>query len=201
MYARRQQSTIWSKSATKKRPRNGAFTALEPREANRSKNRFATNGARVRVDCRSSESAFVILLISTDLQSMRPGRLFGLASFEIDPGGTVGPSPKETCRDGLFAFSGLSPLERDRGFESTFLQGRVCEPSVPESPRLRSPAAGAGRTRRVVEQGRSCRGVGRNRSIKCDTARRCGRAALPVFLARYGGFLPVPLGENYRGRK
>src|SRR5580692_3131102 len=29
--------------------------------------------------------------------------------------------------------------EGDRWFESTSLQGRVCEPSVPESPRLRSP--------------------------------------------------------------
>jgi hypothetical protein len=31
----------------------------------------------------------------------------------------------------------------DRQFESIPLQERVCEPSVPESPRLRSPAAGA----------------------------------------------------------
>src|SRR6202011_6423113 len=54
-YARRRQSTTWSKSATKQRPRNGAFTALEPRAANRSKNRFAKSGARVRVGCQSSE--------------------------------------------------------------------------------------------------------------------------------------------------
>jgi predicted RNA polymerase sigma factor len=52
--------------------RNGAFTALEPRAANRSKNRFAKSGAQVRVDCQSSEPAFVKLLISADLQSMRP---------------------------------------------------------------------------------------------------------------------------------
>jgi hypothetical protein len=56
----------------KQSPRNGAFTALEPRAANRSKNRFAKSGARVRVDCQSSEPAFVKLLISADLQSMRP---------------------------------------------------------------------------------------------------------------------------------
>ena len=29
--------------------------------------------------------------------------------------------------------------ERDQEFESRSLQGRVCEPSVPESPGLRSP--------------------------------------------------------------
>src|SRR6266446_6349269 len=54
-HARRRQSTTWSKSATKQRHQNGAFTALEPRAANRSKNRFAKSGARVRVVCRSSE--------------------------------------------------------------------------------------------------------------------------------------------------
>jgi hypothetical protein len=77
-HARRRQSTTWSKSATKQRPRNGAFTALEPRAANRSKNRFAKSGARVRVDCQSSEPAFVKLLISADLQSMRPAGSSGL---------------------------------------------------------------------------------------------------------------------------
>jgi hypothetical protein len=44
----------------------------------------------------------------------------------------------------------------NRRFESTSLQGRVCEPSVPESPRLRSPAAGAGApvfTSRIVIYG------------------------------------------------
>ena len=66
------KSTTWSKSATKQRLRNGAFTALEPRAAYRSRNRFAKSGARVRVDCQSSEPAFVKLLISADLQSMRP---------------------------------------------------------------------------------------------------------------------------------
>ena len=35
------------------------------------KNRFAKSGARVRVDCQSSEPAFVKLLISADLQSTR----------------------------------------------------------------------------------------------------------------------------------
>jgi hypothetical protein len=33
----------------------------------------------------------------------------------------------------------MNSTERDRWFESVFLQRRVCEPSVPESPRLRSP--------------------------------------------------------------
>jgi hypothetical protein len=70
-YVRRRQSTTWSKSATKQRLRNGAFTTLEPRAANRSRNRFAKSGARVRVDCQSSEPAFVKLLISADLQSTR----------------------------------------------------------------------------------------------------------------------------------
>ena len=46
-------------------------TTLEPRAANRSRNRFAKSGARVRVDCQSSEPAFVKLLISADLQSTR----------------------------------------------------------------------------------------------------------------------------------
>jgi hypothetical protein len=40
----------------------------------------------------------------------------------------------------------VAPFARNRKFESISLQGRVCEPSVPGSPRLRSPAAGAGRT-------------------------------------------------------
>jgi hypothetical protein len=39
--------------------------------------------------------------------------------------------------------------EGDRWFESTSLQGRVCEPSVPESPRLRSPIS---ETREALEQ-------------------------------------------------
>jgi hypothetical protein len=55
-----------------KDPERRAFTALEPRAGNRSKNRFAKSGARVRVDCQSSEPAFVKLLISADLQSTRP---------------------------------------------------------------------------------------------------------------------------------
>src|SRR5437867_6712573 len=76
-HARRRQSTIWSKSATKQRPRNGGFTALEPGAANRSRSRFAKNGTRVRVDCRSSESAFV---------NCSSPRTFALASVEIDPG-------------------------------------------------------------------------------------------------------------------
>jgi len=83
-HARRRQSTTWSKSATKQRPRNGAFTALEPRAANRSKNRFAKSGARVRVDCQSSEPAFVKLLISTGLQSMRPA-----GSSRLLPSGSI----------------------------------------------------------------------------------------------------------------
>ena len=83
-HARRRQSTTWSKSATKQRPRNGAFTALEPRAANRSKNRFAKSGARVRVDCQSSEPAFVKLLISADLQSMRPA-----GSSRLLPSGSI----------------------------------------------------------------------------------------------------------------
>src|SRR5437870_1856008 len=65
-YARRRQSTTWSKSATKQRPWNGAFTALEPRAANGSKNLFAKSGPRVRVDYQSSEPAFVKLLISAE---------------------------------------------------------------------------------------------------------------------------------------
>jgi hypothetical protein len=44
---------------------------------------------------------------------------------------------------------------RDEFAPDCLLQGRVCEPWVPESPRLRSPAAGAGRTtdaeRRALE--------------------------------------------------
>ena len=60
------------------------FTALEPRAANRSKNRFAKSGARVRVDCQSSEPAFVKLLISADLQSMRPA-----GSSRLLPSGSI----------------------------------------------------------------------------------------------------------------
>ena len=60
------------KECAKQRLPNGAFTALKPRAANRSKNRFGKSGARVRVDCQPSEPAFVKLLISADLQSMRP---------------------------------------------------------------------------------------------------------------------------------
>ena len=46
-YARRRQSTTWSKSATKQRPRNGTFTALEPRAANGSKNSLAKDDIAV----------------------------------------------------------------------------------------------------------------------------------------------------------
>ena len=66
---------------------------------------------------------------------------------------------------------GSNPVpSREESANHRFLSPYACD---------RRPA-GAGRTRRVVEQGRSCRGVGRNRSIKCDTARRCGWAILPV---------------------
>jgi hypothetical protein len=82
-YARRRQSTTWSRSATKQRPRNGAFTAPEPRAANRSKNRFAKSGARSRLDCQSSEPAFAKFPISADRQSC--GRQALRACFCRDP--------------------------------------------------------------------------------------------------------------------
>src|SRR5580704_10516687 len=64
--------------------------------------------------------------------------------------GRLSTSSQSQCSTdpGLIAGTWHRPLflMRDRWFESGSLQGRVCEPSVPESPRLRSPAAGAGRT-------------------------------------------------------
>ena len=84
-YVRRRQSTTWSKSATKQRLRNGAFTTLEPRAANRSRNRFAKSGARVRVDCQSSEPRFCEIAHQRGPSEHAAGRLFALASVEIDP--------------------------------------------------------------------------------------------------------------------
>src|SRR6267143_4822119 len=50
---------------------------IEPRAANRSKNRFTKNGARVRVDCQSSEPAFV------KLQKPRHGDAIGGARVRV----------------------------------------------------------------------------------------------------------------------
>src|SRR5712671_6807143 len=68
------------------------------------------------------------------------------------PGKTQHLLPKSVFDDPcLIAGTWHRPLflTRDRWLESGSLQGRVCEPSVPESPRLRSPAAGAGLCQRA----------------------------------------------------
>ena len=65
-------------------------------------------------------------------------------------------------------------LTGDRGFESGSLQGRVCEPSVPESPRLRSPHQNPDRRRQRL----------------CAVAWRPGRQR------RAGCFKIAPTGGN-----
>ena len=74
---------------------------------------------------------------STDV--FRRDREFDVSALQ----GRLSTSSQSQCSTdpGLIAGTWHRPLflTRDRWFESGSLQGRVCEPSVPESPRLRSP--------------------------------------------------------------
>jgi hypothetical protein len=97
-------------------------------------------------------------------KSKRTGSQWTLRWREMDSNFrflVVRPSNRQTVMgDGTAVSKTGADLLGNRRFESISLQGRVCEPSVPESPRLRSPAAGAGRTVRrlpVRPPARRCR--------------------------------------------